>query len=71
MRTGDPFGIYTITKENATETTLLVTPLIVPLPGIEIAPGGRIGEGHPRRDAQERTVSAAGVREYLPGDSLR
>jgi uncharacterized protein (DUF58 family) len=49
----------------------MVTPPIVPLPKIEVAPGGRAGEGRPRSNAPERTVSAAGVREYLPGDSLR
>lgn len=49
----------------------MVTPPIVPLPAIEVAPGGRAGEGRPRADAPERTVSAAAVRDYLPGDSLR
>ncbi|MEE8386400.1 MAG: DUF58 domain-containing protein, partial [Dehalococcoidia bacterium] len=41
-----------------------------PLPTIEVAAGGRAGEGPPRPDALERTVSAASVREYRPGESL-
>jgi uncharacterized protein (DUF58 family) len=44
---------------------------VVSLPGIEVASGGRAGEGRPRPHATERTVSAATVREYLPGDSRR
>jgi uncharacterized protein (DUF58 family) len=49
----------------------MVLPPIVPLPTIEVAPGGRVGEGRPRAHALERSVSAAGVREYRPDDSLR
>jgi uncharacterized protein (DUF58 family) len=49
----------------------MVLPPIVPLPTIEVAPGGRVGEGRPRANALERSVSAAGVREYRPDDSLR
>ncbi len=68
--TGDPFGIYNLTLDNPASTTLTVMPPIVPLPPIEVAPGGKTGEGRPRRDAPERTVSAATVRAYSPGDSL-
>jgi uncharacterized protein (DUF58 family) len=71
MRTGDPFGLYTVTLHDSASLPLMVLPPIVPLPTIEVAPGGRTGEGRPRADAAERTVSAASVREYLPGDSLR
>ena len=71
LRTGDPFGLYTVTLHNAASTTLLVTPPIVPLATIQVAPSGRAGEGRPRPHAPEPTVSAAGVRDYRPGDSLR
>jgi uncharacterized protein (DUF58 family) len=70
LRTGDPFGIYTLFLEYPTSTTLTVLPPIVPLPAIEVAPGGKTGEGHPRSNAPERTVSSSTVREYEPGDSL-
>jgi uncharacterized protein (DUF58 family) len=40
------------------------------LPAIEIASGGRTGEGRPRSNAPELTVSTASVKEYSPGDSL-
>jgi len=71
IKTSDPFGIYTVTIHDPSSATLIVMPPVVPLPPIQVAPGGRAGEGSPRFNAPERTVSSAGVREYLPGDSLR
>jgi len=71
LRTGDPFGIYTVTQHYPTTATLIVMPPIVPLPSIEVAPSGRAGEGKLRADTFERTVSTYGVRDYAPGDSLR
>ncbi|MEA3308522.1 MAG: DUF58 domain-containing protein [Chloroflexota bacterium] len=71
VQTGDPFGLYTVTLEYLATMPLLVLPPIVPLPQIEVAPGGRTGDGHPRRSSLARTVSAASVRQYAPGDSRR
>jgi uncharacterized protein (DUF58 family) len=70
LRTGDPFGIYTVTIENRATTNMMVMPPIVPLPRIEIAPGGRAGEGSRRADSFERAVSATSAREYHPSDAL-
>jgi uncharacterized protein (DUF58 family) len=71
LRSSDPFGIFTVELHNPASRSLLVMPPVVPLPAIQITPGGRSGEGRPRPDAPERTVSAGSVREYSPGDSLR
>jgi uncharacterized protein (DUF58 family) len=71
LRTGDPFGLYTVTLHYPASLPLIVLPPIVPLPTIEVAPGGRVGAGRPRANALERSVSATGVREYRPDDSLR
>jgi len=71
VETGDSFGLYTITLHYPVSFPLLVLPPVVSLPTIEVAPGGRAGEGRPRTNAPERTVAAASVREYLPGDSPR
>ncbi len=71
VKTSDPFGIYTVSIHDPSSATLMVMPPVVPLPPIQVAPGGRAGEGSPRVNAPERTVSSASVREYLPGDSLR
>ncbi len=71
LRTGDPFGIFTVEIQHPATTSVFVMPPIVPLPLIDIAPGGRAGEGRPRRRALERTVNAATVRSYVPGEDLR
>ena len=71
LETNDPFGIFTLTLHDPVATTLMVMPPILPLPFIQVAPGGRAGEGTPRLHALDPTVSASNVREYAPGDSLR
>ena len=72
LRTGDPFGLYAVSLHYSESATLLVTPPILPLPTIEVAPGGRAGAGRRHRtETLERTVSSASVQEYRPGDSLR
>ena len=71
LRTGDPFGLFSVSLPYPSALPLLVLPPIVPLPNIQIAPGGRSGDGRPRPNAIERTVSAATVREYVSGDSPR
>jgi len=71
IHTGDPFGLFRARLEFSGKRSVLVTPPIVSLPEVEIAPGGRAGEGSARTYAQEPTVSAAGIREYRPEDTLR
>jgi uncharacterized protein (DUF58 family) len=71
LKSGDPFGIFTVTQEYPGTMPLLVLPPIVPLPSIEVASGGRSGSERPRPGAFDRTVSAGSVREYVPGDSQR
>ena len=71
LRAGDPFGLYSVTCDYPATMPLLVLPPIVPLPAIEVAPGGRSGSGRPRTNAADRTVSASTVREYVSGDSKR
>ena len=51
LLTGDPFGIYTVELSHLGFTNVLITPPIVPLPFVEVASGGRSGEGRPRRAA--------------------
>ncbi len=70
LRTGDPFGLFTASLHYPDSIPLTVTPPIIPLPAIEVAPGGRAGEGRARLNTFERTVSTAGVRAYIPGDSV-
>ena len=70
MRSGDPFGIYEVEVQDPSTASLMVMPPIMPLPGVEVAAGGRAGEGRPRQVLLERTVSSSRVAEYAPGDSL-
>lgn len=71
LLTGDPFGIYVAELAYPTTTPVFVTPPVLPLPQVEVAPGGRAGEGRPQRRALEHSVAAATVREHAPGDPLR
>jgi uncharacterized protein (DUF58 family) len=72
LRTGDPLGVYRVEMHDPSQSYLLVMPPVIPLPAIQIAPGGRAGEGsRSRANALEHTVSASGVRPYAPGDNLK
>jgi len=71
LRTGDPFGIYSLTLHDQHSSTILVTPPQLPLTQLKIAPGGWAGDRQRRRSALVREISDAGVRNYVPGDSLR
>jgi uncharacterized protein (DUF58 family) len=71
MLTSDPFGIFSVSIHYPTMLPFMVLPPVVPLPAIQVSPGGRAGEGRPRPNAPDRTVSASGVRDYVPGDSMR
>ena len=71
LRSGDPFGIYSIEVHQPESSTLVVMPPVVPLPAIEILPSGWMGEGRPRPNMPEQTVNAISVREYQQGESLK
>jgi uncharacterized protein (DUF58 family) len=71
VQSGDPFGFYTVHLEYPGSVTMMVMPPVVHLPTLDVAPAGRAGEGRHRTRALEQAISAAGVREYMPGDSLR
>jgi uncharacterized protein (DUF58 family) len=71
LEAGDPLGFYRIRFEYPAFVTMMVMPPIVHLPAIDIAPGGRAGEGRHRERALELAVNASSVREHRPGDSLR
>ena len=71
LHSADPLGLYSVTIHDPSQATLMVMPPVLPLPQIEITPGGYSGNGHPRPRAPEQTVGAAGVRAYIPGDPLR
>ena len=71
LRIGDPLGIYTSTLRDPHSSTILVTPPQLPLRQLWIPSGGLADnkQQHPR--ALARQISDAGVRDYMPGDSLK
>lgn len=72
MTYGDPLGVYKVVQPITSLSYLLVLPPVFSLPSIEVASGGRVGEGRQhRRSAMEATVSAHTVREFVEGDPLR
>ncbi len=71
LRTGDPFGIYTLTLRDLHSSSVLVMPPQLSLSQLKLATGGWAGDRHRRRGIIEREFSEIGIRNYLPGDSLR
>jgi uncharacterized protein (DUF58 family) len=71
LETGDPFGIYTLTLEDPTSSTLAVMPPIVSLPHFNILSSGSAGEGRISPRSLEETVNASHTREMAPGDPMR
>jgi len=71
LETGDPFGIYTITLEDPTSSTLAVMPPVLSLPKFQILYHGWAGEGKPARRSLEETINASHPREMVPNDPMR
>ena len=71
LETGDPFGIYTLTFEDANSSTLAVMPPVLPLPKFHILSSGWAGTGRPSRLSLEETINASHTREMVPNDPMR
>jgi uncharacterized protein (DUF58 family) len=71
LETGDPFGMYTVTLEDPTSSTLAVMPPVLPLPTFQISASGWAGEGKPRRHALQETINTSHTREMQPNDPMR
>jgi len=71
LETGDPLGLFTLTLEDETSSTLAVMPPVVALPKFSIASKGWTGEGRRSTRSLEETIHASQVREMLPNDPMR
>lgn len=71
LETGDPFGIYTITFEDPTSSTLAVMPPILSLPQFQISSSGWAGEARSNRHSLQETLNVSHTREMLPNDPIR
>ena len=71
LETGDPFGIFTLTFEDLTASTLAVMPPLIPLPGFQILSSGWAGDGRRNPRSWEETINASHTREMTPDDPMR
>ena len=71
LETGDPLGVYTLTLEDPTSSTLAVMPPIVSLPRFNILTSGWAGEGRTNPRSLEETINASHTREMAPGDPMK
>lgn len=71
LETGDPFGVYTLTLEDPTSSTLAVMPPVVSLPKFHITSSGWAGEGRTNPRSLEETINASHTREMAPNDPMK
>jgi len=71
ISTGDPFGLFSSSKETAPTQTLIVYPVIFEIQSFLIPPGLLPGGQVIRRKSSDVTPHAAGVREFVHGDAMK
>ena len=67
---GDPFGLFLSARKLGATSKVIVYPATVPVNKFELPMGILSGGDAERRRAQYITTNAAGVREYVTGDSF-
>jgi uncharacterized protein (DUF58 family) len=71
LRSGDPFGFFSVKRTFPATGSLLVLPLIIPVADFP-SPAGLLPGGKAiQRKSYEVTPHASGVREYVTGDPLK
>lgn len=70
LRSGDPLGIFTMERQLEGVSWLVVFPLTVDLPAFAPSISDLSGGEARHRRTYQVTTNAAGVRDYVPGDSL-
>ena len=68
--TGDPFGIFQGAVTYPSETSFVVYPQLIDLPGLPMPSGSASGTSRSSRRTLHVTTDASSIREYVPGDSL-
>lgn len=71
VRMGDPFGFFSTTLHFPAVVSFLVYPPIVELPHLDLPRGLISGSSRSSARSQQLTTNASGIRNYVPGDSLR
>jgi len=70
LRSGDPLGIFSMERMLQGSGFLVVFPLTLDLPSFEPSVSDLAGGEARHRRTYQMTTNAAGVRDYVPGDSL-
>jgi uncharacterized protein (DUF58 family) len=70
IMSGDPFGLFLSPRKLNATSSVIVYPATVPVTKVELPMGVLSGGDAERRRAQFVTTNAAGVREYVYGDSF-
>ena len=70
LTTGDPFGLFQITRQVPQTTNVVVYPMTFDLPDFTLPLGPMPGGDALRRRTHYVTANASGVRDYAPGDSF-
>jgi len=71
ITSGDPFGIFRVSKSFPPRTSLVVLPMLFPVAEFLTPPGLLPGGKAIRRKSIDLTPHAAGVREYVHGDPMK
>jgi uncharacterized protein (DUF58 family) len=70
LTSGDPFGLFMVSRTLPSSGSLLVYPMMVDVRTFPSPPGVLSGGEALRRRTHQVTPNASGVREYAPGDSM-
>jgi uncharacterized protein (DUF58 family) len=70
LLSGDPFGLFLSPRQLGVTSRVIVYPATVPVNHFELPMGLLSGGEAQRRRAHFITTNAAGVRDYIPGDSF-
>ncbi|NWG33605.1 MAG: DUF58 domain-containing protein [Chloroflexi bacterium] len=71
LTSGDPFGIFRVSKQFPATASLVVFPMLFPVNDFISPPGLLPGGKAIRRKAMDVTPHASGIREYIPGDPMK
>jgi uncharacterized protein (DUF58 family) len=71
ITSGDPFGIFRVSKQFPAKSSLVVLPLLFRVDEFLSPPGLLPGGKAIRRKSIDVTPHASGIREYIPGDPMK
>lgn len=70
LESGDPFGLFSVSKDATPPHHVLVLPAIDPISEFNVPSGYLPGGGALHQRTSQVTANAVGVRDYAPGDGL-